>query len=273
MQRDAKGILIGPSVGARPFAQLRGHVGRRPRHRSVGRVQVVCAVREPEVGDAHAPARAHEHVGRLEVAVDEPSLVRGREPAPRGDEGLDHGALAQAAAPQPRGERLPFDELHREEDPTAVGAELVDRHDVRMGQARQRLRLPDEAVARVFVRGRPQELEGNLASEAGVVGAIDDPHRAGTERLEDDIASEHGPGGERRGRLQRTAPLDRARYPSRVRHERAASRALVEVVGDLGRALRVDETLEELEDRVLVQAFHARDPPRERTFAGRRALT
>jgi hypothetical protein len=73
--------------------------------------------REPEVGDPDAPAPVDHDVRRLEIAVDDPALVRGREPEadlPRDLDRLVARRTAQTA--EHRGEILAVDVLHDDED-------------------------------------------------------------------------------------------------------------------------------------------------------------
>ena len=73
-------------------------------------------------------AGADQHVGRLDVAVDDPGVVDGLErggqlPTERGD----LRGRQRSAADQVR-ERLSLDQLHHEERLLVVRADVVDRH-------------------------------------------------------------------------------------------------------------------------------------------------
>ena len=169
MERDAKAELIGARVDGGPGELLGRHVEGRP-DRSPVRVrpersrgtrlatsdapsaasfaEAPIAAREAEVHDAHRAVAADQHVLGLEVAVDEPGGVRGREPRAGGDEDVED--LAQGARPlgQPLGERPALDELHRDEDLAAERADVVHDDDVRVREPRHRLRLAQQARLR-----------------------------------------------------------------------------------------------------------------------------
>ena len=104
--------------------------------------------REAEVEQLHA-VRGQEDVRRLEVAMDDAARVQ-RGEARRGCRGRSATASerAQRAASQPLGERFALEQLHRDEQPAVVLADLVDLADVRMVDARRGPGLPPEAAAR-----------------------------------------------------------------------------------------------------------------------------
>jgi hypothetical protein len=75
--------------------------------------------------------------------VHEADGVRGRQPAPGLHEHAQHlGPRARLFA-QPGRQRDAVDELHRDEQPLAVHADVVDGDDVRMRQLRHRLGFAD----------------------------------------------------------------------------------------------------------------------------------
>ena len=106
----------------------------------------LAAAREAEVHDAHAVIGADERVLRLEVAVDQSGAVRGRQALARLAVGEDHVARA-AGRGAVLAQRLPQDELHHDVDLIAVHAHVVDGHDVRVREPRERLALGEHAVA------------------------------------------------------------------------------------------------------------------------------
>ena len=100
---------------------------------------------QPEVDHAHlAVVRDHDVVG-FEVAVDHAALVRRRQAARRRQEDaqdLPHRALLSL---QPVGQRVPLDQLHRDEHAVGERAHVIDHHDVGIGDLGGGLRLADEA--------------------------------------------------------------------------------------------------------------------------------
>ena len=89
-------------------------------------------------------------------------------------------------------QRLAREQLHRDEG-LAVGlVDVVNRADMRMVQRRRGARFALEPV-----EGRPvtgdfggQELEGDLATEPGVFGPVDDTHPAAPEAIENPIVGD-----------------------------------------------------------------------------------
>ena len=110
-----------------------------------------------------------------------------------------------------RGEVLAVDELHDDERPGLVLAVVVDRDDVRVVQRGRGLRLLAEARAEVGVAAvlGAEDLDGDVAVELVVVGAVDPGHPALAEQLDQPVA----------------AAEDRPDLRSRVAPSRAASRS------------------------------------------------
>src|SRR5262249_24598088 len=112
-----------------------------------------------------------------------------------GGEDLQHLLPGAGAVLPPFGGGGAVDELHGDEDLVVDGADVVDDDDVRGRQARHRLCLRQEAggllgggAAGAEVLDA-QELEGDLAVQLGIVGGVDDPHAAGADEAEDDVAT------------------------------------------------------------------------------------
>ena len=96
-------------------------------------------------------------------------------------------------------QRLPFDELHRDEAPFEDVADLVDGDDVRMIQRGDGARFLFEAADRVAVAGQPvaEELDRHLAAEPGVVREIDLAHAAAADEGQDLIGANAAGDGRR----------------------------------------------------------------------------
>ena len=105
--------------------------------------------------------------------------------------GLRRRELAIAKPPEggdDLGQAGTLDECHRVERHVAVRSDGMDRNDVRVIQAGDRLRLHLEPPGRLGVegRGRRQDLEGNAAAQGDLLRLIDDAHPAPTDLAADD---------------------------------------------------------------------------------------
>ena len=88
---------------------------------------------------------------------------------------------------------MPVDELHRDEDLFLEAADVVDHDDVGVRQARDRLRLAQQARLLLDqlgadAAGHVQQLDRDLAVELGIVRSVDVSHRAPADQTEDQIA-------------------------------------------------------------------------------------
>ena len=129
-----------------------------------GSIRSSCA-REPEVGDDRAAVTRDEHVLRLDVAMDEPGLMRGGDAVGGTEETCeDLVAIARLVGPLPQ--RHAVDELHREPDFFAFGPDVVDVADVRMREPRERLGFANEprATLRVIAARRTTLIASGRAS-------------------------------------------------------------------------------------------------------------
>ena len=135
-----------------------------PRRGVVGHAAAGQDLGQAPVHHLHLAERAHHHVRRFQVAVDHaPGVGVGH----RLGDGLEDRQEPRQLGGRPRaglqqvGERLPLDQLHREERPAiGEGAQLVDRHDPGVLQLAADLGLFDEpadqvGVARAGPRARP----------------------------------------------------------------------------------------------------------------------
>jgi hypothetical protein len=256
-QRHAERELVGRRREHLAEVLLRRHVTRRAHHgtgpgqrlarvalgrRSLDRPNpararrlIVLGLGEAEVGHlaraAAAPAVVavgHEHVRGLEVAVQHPLAVRGRE-APSGlDEGRQHVAPGSRRLPQPLLQRAALDQLHRDHDPVlGIVVDVVDRHHVGVAEHGHGPRLANHArpAERIHDLGT-QHLERDLALQPGIVGAEHPAHAALTELLDDEVATEAsarieggvGPGGDEHRRSRHAGDELFVRARARRRH-------------------------------------------------------
>ena len=152
-----------------PRGLLRRHVGRRSRE-GPRIVQVAVGfdpAGETKVGDVRRALFVDQDVGRLEVSVENPALMRMVDRLGRGDDQAGRGARVACEVVEPPVQALTRHELHTEVGQTAALADFVDRYDVRMVQPRDRLGLVAEPPL-LRLRGefgRLDHLDRNLAAE------------------------------------------------------------------------------------------------------------
>ena len=196
--------LLGRHVGNRPHDRPRL---RELRERLFGfrcaalRVQ---GAREAEIEELDAPAGRHPDVRGLEVAVDDAFFVRRGERL--GDLAGKGKNFFEWKGPggDPPVEPLAFDELHDEEVTGRRGRgggrnffEGIDGGDSRMVECCEKPRFPLEPLPSLFTFKElfRQDLHGDVASEARVLGPIHLPHPSSPERREDLVGTETGAGG------------------------------------------------------------------------------
>ena len=134
---------------------------------------------DPEVGHLRPAVAVEQHVLRLDVAVDEPLIVREREPARDLQRELDR--LARAQRPFLGHQLLqvhPVDVLEDDELPPLLLAPVDHRDDVRMGKLRNGARFPAKAFYIVVVPSEllVQDLQRDGPLEQAVASAIDARH-------------------------------------------------------------------------------------------------
>ena len=142
-----------------------------------------------------SPSLGDEEVLRLQVAVDDAAPVRGGQAA---RDLLRRGSSALRSGSGPRdnraAQRLAVEQLGDHVRLPVGGADVVDRDDVGIVERRGGARLLLEAVQPVGVGGEVgrQHLDGDVAVEAVVAGAIDLAHPAGAQQADDLVRSEGG---------------------------------------------------------------------------------
>jgi len=139
---------------------------------------------EAEVHELDA-VRSEEHVRRLEVPVDEAMLVKGGQGVQDRERDVDGPGGGQGLASQPLGEGLALEQLHGDEGQPVVLADLVERAEARVVDARGRAGLAPEPLPGRLVGKAPQGLDGQGASELLVAGGVDDTHPAPTQLAQD----------------------------------------------------------------------------------------
>lgn len=199
-------VLLGRHVagGAEHHAVLGDVVARvegRSRAERVGRAGlggvVVLGLGQAEVGDLAGASLAavvlgQDHVGRLEVAVQQALVVRRGQAAPGVDERREDLGPAPRTATQPLAQRRPSHQLHGEHHLLLrVVLDVVHGDDVGVAEPGHRPRLADQASAGGGIdAGGAQHLERHLALELGVIGAQDPAHAPAAELVDGQVPAE-----------------------------------------------------------------------------------
>ncbi len=188
VQNHAQRIEIALRHGVgRTACLLRRDVMRRAEYLAHGALADV--ERQPEVGQIRLPVAVNHDVGRLHVAVDHPLAVRVIQRAAhrlvdaqqvRRRERLA-GLLVQV---NQHAQLYTLDELHRHVVQAVRFAEVIHRHDVRMLQRGNRLRLALEArrIAAQVAQVRLDDLERHHAPQRHVHRPVDARHPAASQR-------------------------------------------------------------------------------------------
>ena len=212
---------VGAAIDGFPARLLRRHVrgraedhalpraarrhGRRVRDVAAPSFSAPKAFASPKSSTLTLPARRDLDVGRLQVPMHDPLLVRRSERL--GDLPAERQRLVHGHGPgnETLGKRLAGNELEHEEADAARFLEPVDRGDVRMIQGGEDLRLAFEArqalgVARERLRKR---LDGDLAVEPRIARLVDLSHSSRAQRRKDLVRTEFGSGWKRHDRPRR----------------------------------------------------------------------
>ncbi len=189
---EPQGVDVGLGTHALALGLLGRHVGQRSHHLAGCREALRAGdAGDPEVHQLGAAPRgllvAHDHVLGLDVAVDDAALVRVREAVAEIGRDLGHVAVAEPAIGPQAGQGGARDELGHEDRPSIALAELVERDDRRMVEARGGLSLAQDAVG---IRGEDL-LEGDLALQALVKGPVHRAHPPGADPLDHPESAHH----------------------------------------------------------------------------------
>ncbi len=191
VENDSQRPDVGALVNGFALRLLRRHVGDGTHGRSLaGQLDLAGELRQAEVQDLHYPVGCDEHVGRLDVAVDNALLVGFRHARRRLD-GYSQGFfLLQRALLDRFPQALPFIEGHGDVHPVILGlSDLMNVADVGVVEGRRGPSLVNEPLPR-FGIGRPlrrEEFEGYGALEDDVFGLIHDSHPAPADLVHDPV--------------------------------------------------------------------------------------
>ena len=197
VENQAKRIDVAPLIGGVAAGLLGRHVLERADNRSGKRIQRlgIDGARDAEVGQPRVILGIDDHVGGLEVAVDDAGLVDGGETV--GNLARDrerasdrHLSLAFQQEAQVRSLHV----LHRQVLQPVDLAEIVNADDVRMGDLTREPKLALEALLERLEVGlaegdaRPDDFQRDRAAERLVPRVVHLAHTAGAEQLDDGVA-------------------------------------------------------------------------------------
>jgi hypothetical protein len=119
------------------------------------------------------------------------------------DPDLEEWLGGKRAPFEPRREGLALDQLHHQVAGLPFVSDVEQGADVGVVEAGDGLGFALETGADIRVARQPgrQDLDGDVAPEAGVACAIDLAHSARAQRGKDLVGTKTGAGGERHGRL------------------------------------------------------------------------
>ncbi len=147
-------------------------------------------MRDAEVHDLCSPIFRDANVRRLDVAVDDATLVGEREPGKDVDDDVELRLQRKRLSQLYQVLQIhALNELHRDEEVSIRFAEVVDADDVGVLERCGRLRLVQKALAEVVLpRDRlVHHLDRDVAIEDGVMGPVYDTHRALAYELDDAV--------------------------------------------------------------------------------------
>ena len=156
IQHHAYGPNVRAGIDAFAAHLLRTHVGRRPKQSPTSQHdRLIQQLRDAEIENLHHAIVSDEQIRRLDITMDDPRVVRLREPTRDLNRDLDGIRDVQRPARDPFVQRFADAERHHEKALAAVrGADLGYRTDVWMVERRGRPRLRFEATLCVTIVGQ-----------------------------------------------------------------------------------------------------------------------
>ena len=143
--------------------------------------------------------------------MDDPLRVRGLERLGDSDPEVQHLLPGQPPRVQQLAQRLALEQLHHDEGPAGVVADVVDRADVRVVEPGGDARLALEPLERPGLgeQVRREHLDRHRALQTQVLGPVDGAHPARAQLLENAVVGERLPDHSRRSAAGRGrhAPL------------------------------------------------------------------
>ena len=178
VERESQGVDIGTGITPASGKDLGRGVIRGPGERAgCGDPQLAVEPGRSEIRQPVPAIAVEQDILRLDVAVEDAVAVGGAERG--GDVAAESNGLFPrqgATLTHPNVQVRPVDVLHQDEAPRAVFHEVVDRHDVLVGQAANHLDLSTHPLPSHLRRGRRghQQLQRHLGVQVSVMGEVYD---------------------------------------------------------------------------------------------------
>ena len=197
VEETAERVDIRAAVDRPAFDLLGGEVGGRAHGAALARwaALLVESSGQSEVGEIDVLTRIEQHVGGLDVPMDETFRVcRIQGVRDLAADGKRARRVERPLRVKERPQVCSLDVAHREVEATVDVACVVDRHHVRVLERHREFRLAREALAEALIQrqlGRHQ-LQRDCPFQPQVVGAVDDAHPTAADQLVDPVADELG---------------------------------------------------------------------------------
>ena len=161
------------------------------RHRSLGRAEGHELSGKAEVENLDRPVTGQKEILRLQIPMDDPLGVRGRQPLGYRSRDIHRFAPGQCACVHALTNRLAVEQLHHRERQAVDDAELVNRQDARMRERRHGpgFRLEPLTQKRVGGDVRGHDLDRDVTTEPGVPRTVDLTHASRADGGDDLILS------------------------------------------------------------------------------------
>ena len=196
VEQAAERVDVGSTVDLVAADLLGRDVVDRAHQRCVagGRTFVAETLRQPEISQVGMPAPVDQHVRRLDVPVHQPTLVRGIERAADLHRNCNRLLVGEWTVFKSRLQVRALDVAHRDVEAAVGIAGLVDRNHIRVIERGGELGLGQEPLAEALVLGQGgrEQLQGDVALQAQVLGQVDDAHSSAPEDGFDPIVDDQG---------------------------------------------------------------------------------
>ena len=165
----------------------------------------IAELRQAEIGELDAAVPRQQHVGRLDVPMDDPVRVSGGERLRNRQGKLTKLMKRKRAPPGLVAQRAAVDPFEDEKRPSVGLADIVDRQNIGVVQRGQRSRLTTQPIA-VFgaeARGVRHELQGDIAAETVVMRPVHHAHAALADSIDHAVVLKAVAGADMHGQTAR----------------------------------------------------------------------